>query len=236
MTGELTLTGRIYPIGGVREKLVAAKRSGLHTVLLPMANERDYDELPALVKDGISVVFVSKLDEVLAESGLIGGRESAAQAQRRSARSERGADAPLRAGVDALQASITHASGVSASGGASGVDLDLVGAVADEDHVVHLAAGLVLVVDVVPLERAQLDLVDMRRGDLGEGAVRQGLELLEAVGGLLQQRDDADLEMLGGHDGLLAAVGSRPQRGGAPAWTLSSQAGGLGGGEAGDPP
>jgi len=70
MTGELTLTGRVYPIGGVREKLVAAKRSGLTRVLLPAANERDYAELPKLVTEGIEVKFVSTLDEVLAEAGL----------------------------------------------------------------------------------------------------------------------------------------------------------------------
>ena len=71
MTGELTLTGRVYPIGGVREKLVAAKRSGLRTVLLPLANERDYDELPGHVKDGIEVVFVEALDQVLMHAGLL---------------------------------------------------------------------------------------------------------------------------------------------------------------------
>ena len=71
MTGELTLTGRVFPIGGVREKLVAAKRSGLTHVLLPLANERDHDELPPLVKAGVSVTFVSHLDEVLAAAGLV---------------------------------------------------------------------------------------------------------------------------------------------------------------------
>ncbi|MBA3709298.1 MAG: endopeptidase La, partial [Planctomycetes bacterium] len=71
MTGELTLTGRVYPIGGVREKLVAAKRSGLTRVLLPRANERDYDELPQLVRDGIDVTFVDHLDQVLRHSGLV---------------------------------------------------------------------------------------------------------------------------------------------------------------------
>ncbi|MBN8524403.1 MAG: endopeptidase La [Planctomycetes bacterium] len=70
MTGELTLTGRVYPIGGVREKLVAAKRAGLTRVLLPAANERDHAELPQLVTDGIEVVFVETLDEVLREAGL----------------------------------------------------------------------------------------------------------------------------------------------------------------------
>ena len=48
MTGELTLTGRVYPIGGVREKIVAAKRADLKTVLLPQANERDWAELPII--------------------------------------------------------------------------------------------------------------------------------------------------------------------------------------------
>ncbi len=70
MTGELTLTGRVYPIGGVREKLVAAKRAGLERVLLPAANERDYDELPQMVREGIVVQFVAHLDQVLSAVGL----------------------------------------------------------------------------------------------------------------------------------------------------------------------
>lgn len=70
MTGELTLTGRIYPIGGVREKMVAAKRAGLERVLLPKANERDYDELPAFLKTGIAVIFTETLADVLREAGL----------------------------------------------------------------------------------------------------------------------------------------------------------------------
>jgi ATP-dependent Lon protease len=81
MTGELTLTGRVYPIGGVREKLVAAKRSGLTRVLLPAANERDYDELPGLVKDGIEVHFVQRLDEVLIAAGLLGSTPAKAPAR-----------------------------------------------------------------------------------------------------------------------------------------------------------
>ncbi len=81
MTGELTLTGRVYPIGGVREKLVAAKRSGLTTVLLPRANERDYDELPEHVRAGLEVVFVATLDEVLAHAGLVAGQRAPAGAR-----------------------------------------------------------------------------------------------------------------------------------------------------------
>jgi ATP-dependent Lon protease len=92
MTGELTLTGRVYPIGGVREKLVAAKRSGLDHVLLPLANERDYDELPELVKAGVSVRFVSRLEEVLVEAGLLTSSTAAAKTRARTA----GASKPAR--------------------------------------------------------------------------------------------------------------------------------------------
>lgn len=64
MTGEITLTGRILPIGGVKEKLVAARRSGLKTVIFPRENMRDYAELPDYVKEGIEIHFVDDYDEV----------------------------------------------------------------------------------------------------------------------------------------------------------------------------
>lgn len=64
MTGELTLTGRILPIGGLKEKLVAAKRSGLKTLIFPKDNIRDYDELPEYIKKGLTIHFVSHYDEV----------------------------------------------------------------------------------------------------------------------------------------------------------------------------
>ncbi|PWU15781.1 MAG: endopeptidase La [Chlamydiae bacterium] len=64
MTGELTLTGKILPIGGVKEKLIAAKRSGAKVLIFPSENQRDYDELPAYVKKGIQMHFVSHYDEV----------------------------------------------------------------------------------------------------------------------------------------------------------------------------
>jgi len=64
MTGELTLTGRILPIGGVREKLVAAKRAGLKTVIFPKENARDIDELAAYIKEGIDIRLVEHYDEV----------------------------------------------------------------------------------------------------------------------------------------------------------------------------
>ena len=64
MTGELTLTGKVYPVGGIREKLLAAKRQKLRHVLLPAANERDWEEVPEHIRKGITVHFVADLNEV----------------------------------------------------------------------------------------------------------------------------------------------------------------------------
>lgn len=64
MTGELTLTGKVLPIGGVKEKFIAGKRSGLKTLIFPKDNERDYEELPKHIKAGIKVHFVSDYEEV----------------------------------------------------------------------------------------------------------------------------------------------------------------------------
>ncbi len=64
MTGELTLTGRVLPIGGVKEKIVSAKRSGLKIVIFPKDNLRDIEELSADIKKGISIHFVEHYDEV----------------------------------------------------------------------------------------------------------------------------------------------------------------------------
>lgn len=64
MTGELTLTGKILPIGGVKEKVIAARRSKLKTLIFPKDNQRDFDELPAYIKKGIKVHFVENYEEV----------------------------------------------------------------------------------------------------------------------------------------------------------------------------
>ncbi len=64
MTGELTLTGRVLPIGGLKEKLIAARRSKLTTLIFPKENLRDYDELPDYLKKGLDVHFVEDYDEV----------------------------------------------------------------------------------------------------------------------------------------------------------------------------
>ena len=66
MTGELTLTGRVLPVGGIREKVIAAKRAGIKTILLPEANRRDFDEMPDYLKPGVTVHFVDTFDSVAA--------------------------------------------------------------------------------------------------------------------------------------------------------------------------
>jgi ATP-dependent Lon protease len=65
MTGEITLRGRVLPIGGLKEKLLAALRGGLKTVLIPLENEKDLAEIPDNVKRGLKIVPVNTVDEVL---------------------------------------------------------------------------------------------------------------------------------------------------------------------------
>ena len=68
MTGEVTLRGRVLPIGGLKEKLLAALRGGIRTVLIPAENEKDLVEIPATIRDGLEIVPVSHVDEVLARA------------------------------------------------------------------------------------------------------------------------------------------------------------------------
>ncbi len=65
MTGEVTLRGRVLPIGGLKEKLLAALRGGITTVLIPQENEKDLADIPANVKEGLTIIPVSHVDEVL---------------------------------------------------------------------------------------------------------------------------------------------------------------------------
>jgi len=65
MTGEITLRGRILPIGGVKEKVLAAHRAGIRVVILPEENRRDMDEIPQQVLNDIEFRFVRHMDEVL---------------------------------------------------------------------------------------------------------------------------------------------------------------------------
>jgi ATP-dependent Lon protease len=72
MTGEITLRGRVLPIGGLKEKLLAAKRAGITRVLIPQENEKNLEEVPAQILKSLSVLPVAHMDEVLAEALLNG--------------------------------------------------------------------------------------------------------------------------------------------------------------------
>jgi len=65
MTGEVTLRGRVLPIGGLKEKLLAALRGGIKTAIIPIENEKDLKEIPQNVKDGLTIIPVTHVDEVL---------------------------------------------------------------------------------------------------------------------------------------------------------------------------
>jgi ATP-dependent Lon protease len=64
MTGELTLTGQVLPVGGIREKVIAARRSRIMELILPHANRRDFEELPDYLREGINVHFARTYREV----------------------------------------------------------------------------------------------------------------------------------------------------------------------------
>ena len=68
MTGEITLRGKVLPIGGVKEKLLAAHRAGIKNVILPKENEKDLQDLPKDILDVMRVTLVETMDEVLADS------------------------------------------------------------------------------------------------------------------------------------------------------------------------
>ena len=67
MPGAVTLTGLVLPIGGVKEKGLAARRAGIHRVILPKANEKDLRELPDNVKKDMTFFFADKVDDVISE-------------------------------------------------------------------------------------------------------------------------------------------------------------------------
>jgi ATP-dependent Lon protease len=66
MTGEISLRGLVLPVGGIKEKVLAAKRAGISTIILPSLNQRDWDEIPSTVRETMQFKFVDSVDEVLA--------------------------------------------------------------------------------------------------------------------------------------------------------------------------
>ena len=75
MTGEITLRGQVLPIGGIKEKVIAAHRNGLRTVILPKRNEQDLDDVSDEIKKAMKFIFVETVDDVL-DSALEAKRKS----------------------------------------------------------------------------------------------------------------------------------------------------------------
>jgi ATP-dependent Lon protease len=105
MTGEITLTGQVLPIGGIREKTLAAQRAGLKRVILPRENEPDLAELPAETKRELDFILVDSIDQVFdaafngkaatrAQPSPVRDRQAAASAKELSRRSQASVDAP----------------------------------------------------------------------------------------------------------------------------------------------
>ena len=68
MTGEITLRGRVLPIGGLKEKVLAAHRGGIKTILMPKDNAKDIEEIPPQIMKGITLIQVDHMDEVLKQA------------------------------------------------------------------------------------------------------------------------------------------------------------------------
>jgi ATP-dependent Lon protease len=68
MTGEITLSGLVLPVGGIKDKILAAHRAGIREVILPKANERDLDELPGGTRSALHFLLVEDVDEALREA------------------------------------------------------------------------------------------------------------------------------------------------------------------------
>ncbi|MDD6203172.1 MAG: endopeptidase La, partial [Lachnospiraceae bacterium] len=75
MTGEITLRGKVLPIGGLKEKILAAKTAGIEKVLVPSENEKDIEEIPQEIKDGITICYVDDMKDVISHAFVEDGRE-----------------------------------------------------------------------------------------------------------------------------------------------------------------
>ena len=65
MTGEITLRGKVLPVGGIKEKVLAAKRAGIATVVLPEENRKDVEEVGEALLEGLHLAYVGRIDEAL---------------------------------------------------------------------------------------------------------------------------------------------------------------------------
>ena len=68
MTGEISLRGRVMPVGGLKEKILAAKMLGIRTVLVPFENKRDVEEIDAEITGGLEILYMKDMDEVIEQA------------------------------------------------------------------------------------------------------------------------------------------------------------------------
>jgi ATP-dependent Lon protease len=88
MTGEITLRGQVLPIGGLKEKILAAHRVGLKTVIIPKRNEQDLDDIPEEVRDSLKFVLADCVDQVFEAALRDGERRAARRARPRAAQAK----------------------------------------------------------------------------------------------------------------------------------------------------
>jgi ATP-dependent Lon protease len=96
MTGEITLKGRVLPVGGLKEKLLGAKRAGIRKVIVPAANKKEIGDIPDEIKRGMTVIYVDHLDEVLPHVFPARQRKAAAKARRQVKKSVESVKKPTR--------------------------------------------------------------------------------------------------------------------------------------------
>ncbi|MCP4721549.1 MAG: hypothetical protein GY860_18995, partial [Desulfobacteraceae bacterium] len=68
MSGEITLRGEVLPVGGIKEKVIAAHRAGIKTLILPLWNKKDIEDVPAHIKDNMAFFFTDKMEDVLSKA------------------------------------------------------------------------------------------------------------------------------------------------------------------------
>jgi ATP-dependent Lon protease len=103
MTGEITLRGKVLPVGGIKEKVLAARRAGIKMVILPRRNERDLDDVPPELREEMETVFVDTVDEVLAYALRDGDMQQPQSTAGPAARKGTGAPAPEQPSAEAAR-------------------------------------------------------------------------------------------------------------------------------------
>jgi ATP-dependent Lon protease len=89
MTGEISLRGLVLPVGGIKEKVVAAARAGIHTVILPARNRKDFEDIPESARKQLQFVWAERVEDVLAVALSESHADDGGRLARRSAADER---------------------------------------------------------------------------------------------------------------------------------------------------